>query len=62
MIAAFEAAEAAIGPVLDMAGISADPHYAARGAIVDVDGTPMQGLVAAALGDTGPPRLGRPWC
>ena len=46
VVAAFEAAEAAIGPVLDMADISHDPHYAARRAIVDVDGTPMQGLVA----------------
>ncbi|MGD9701620.1 MAG: CaiB/BaiF CoA transferase family protein [Acidimicrobiia bacterium] len=46
VLAAFEAAEAAIGPVLDMADISDDPHYAARGAIVDLDGTPMQGLVA----------------
>jgi len=47
VISSFEAAEAAIGPVMDMADISADPHYAARGAIVDIDGTPMQGLVAA---------------
>ena len=31
---------------LDMADIAGDPHYAARGTIVDVDGTPMQGLVA----------------
>ena len=46
VIAAFEAAEAAIGPVLDMADIAADPHYAARHAIVEVDGTPMQGLLA----------------
>ncbi len=46
VLAAFAAAEAAIGPVLDMAGISADPHFAAREAIVDVDGVPMQGLVA----------------
>jgi crotonobetainyl-CoA:carnitine CoA-transferase CaiB-like acyl-CoA transferase len=46
VIAAFEAAEAAIGPVLDMSEIAADPHYSARQAIVDVDGTPMQGLVA----------------
>ncbi|HSB87997.1 MAG TPA: CoA transferase [Ilumatobacteraceae bacterium] len=43
---AFTAAEAAIGPVMSMADIAADPHYAARGAIVDVEGTPMQGLVA----------------
>lgn len=46
VIAAFEAAEAAIGPVLDMAEISRDPHYASRDAIVDVGSTPMQGLVA----------------
>jgi len=46
VLAKFSAAEAAIGPVMDMADISADPHYAARDAIVDVDGTPMQGLLA----------------
>jgi crotonobetainyl-CoA:carnitine CoA-transferase CaiB-like acyl-CoA transferase len=46
VIEAFDAAEAAIGPVLDMAGIAADPHFRARGAIVEVDGVPMQGLVA----------------
>ena len=43
---AFTAAEAAIGPVMSMADIAADPHYAAREAIVEVDGTPMQGLIA----------------
>jgi crotonobetainyl-CoA:carnitine CoA-transferase CaiB-like acyl-CoA transferase len=42
----FTEAEAAIGPVMSMADIASDPHYAARGAIVDVDGTPMQGLIA----------------
>ena len=42
----FTEAEAAIGPVLDMADISVDPHYAARDAIVTLDGTPMQGLIA----------------
>ena len=42
----FTEAEAAIGPVMDMADISADEHYAAREAIVDVGGTPMQGLIA----------------
>jgi crotonobetainyl-CoA:carnitine CoA-transferase CaiB-like acyl-CoA transferase len=46
VVVAFEEAEAAIGPVLSMADISTDPHFAARKAIVDVDGTPMQGLVA----------------
>jgi crotonobetainyl-CoA:carnitine CoA-transferase CaiB-like acyl-CoA transferase len=43
---AFTAAEAAIGPVYDMADIADDPHYAARQAIADVGGTPMQGLIA----------------
>jgi crotonobetainyl-CoA:carnitine CoA-transferase CaiB-like acyl-CoA transferase len=46
VIEAFTAAEAAIGPVYDMADIAADPHFAARAAIADVDGTPMQGLIA----------------
>ena len=31
---------------MDMAAISADPHVAATGMIAEVDGTPMQGLVA----------------
>ena len=43
---AFEGADAAVAPVMTMADIAADPHYAARGAVVDVDGVPMQGLVA----------------
>lgn len=46
VIAEFDNAQAAIGPVMDMADIAADPHYAARQAIVDVGGTPMQGLIA----------------
>ena len=46
VIEAFTAAEAAIGPVMSMADIASDPHYAAREAIVEVDGTPMQGLIA----------------
>jgi crotonobetainyl-CoA:carnitine CoA-transferase CaiB-like acyl-CoA transferase len=46
VVDAFNAAEAAIGPVLDMADIAADPHYAARRAIVAVGDTPMQGLIA----------------
>ena len=50
MIAAFTAADAAIGPVLDMADIAVDPHYANRGAIEVVadefDGTPMQSVIA----------------
>jgi crotonobetainyl-CoA:carnitine CoA-transferase CaiB-like acyl-CoA transferase len=46
VVDAFRQAHAAIGPVLDMADIAADPHYRARGAIEPVDGTPMQGLIA----------------
>jgi crotonobetainyl-CoA:carnitine CoA-transferase CaiB-like acyl-CoA transferase len=46
VLAAFEAAEAAAAPVYDMADIAEDPHYRARGAIADVGGVPMQGLVA----------------
>jgi len=41
-----EAADVAAGPVLDMADIAADPHFAARNDIVHVEGTPMQGLIA----------------
>ena len=47
VIDAFTAAEAAVGPVMSMADIAVDPHYRERGAIATVDGTPMQGLVAA---------------
>jgi crotonobetainyl-CoA:carnitine CoA-transferase CaiB-like acyl-CoA transferase len=57
----FEAAHAAAAPVYDMAGLAADPHMVARGAVVDLDGSPMQGLVAR-LSET-PGRLrwaGRP--
>jgi crotonobetainyl-CoA:carnitine CoA-transferase CaiB-like acyl-CoA transferase len=46
VLAAFDEAEAAAAPIYDMADIARDPHYAARGAIVEVDGVPMQGLVA----------------
>jgi len=46
VLSAFEAAQAAIAPVMTMAEIARDPHYRARGAIADLDGVPMQGLVA----------------
>ncbi len=46
VIEAFTAAEAAIGPVYDMADIAVDPHYIAREAITTVGDTPMQGLIA----------------
>ena len=45
-LAIFERIEAAAGPVLDMSEIAADPHFAARHAIIDVEGTPMQALIA----------------
>jgi crotonobetainyl-CoA:carnitine CoA-transferase CaiB-like acyl-CoA transferase len=38
--------KAAAAPVLDMADIATDPHYAAREAMGEVDGVPMQGLIA----------------
>lgn len=46
VLAEFEAAHAAAAPVYDMADIAADPHYAARGTIVEVDGVTMPGLIA----------------
>lgn len=69
VLSEFEAAHAAAAPVYDMADIAVDPHYAARGSIVEVDGVPMQGLIARlsrtpgqirwpgpALGQHDPPR------
>jgi crotonobetainyl-CoA:carnitine CoA-transferase CaiB-like acyl-CoA transferase len=46
VIAEFERAEAAIGPVLDMADIATDPHFLSRETIVMVGDTPMQNLIA----------------
>lgn len=43
---AFGDAHAALAPVFTMADISDDPHYAARGSIVEVDGVAMPGLIA----------------
>ena len=61
VLAAFEAANAAAAPIFDMADIAADPHYAARGAVVEVDGVPMQGLVARLSATPGAIRwTGRP--
>jgi crotonobetainyl-CoA:carnitine CoA-transferase CaiB-like acyl-CoA transferase len=39
-------ADAAVGAVMDMADIAADPHVVARGIIELVDGTPMQTVIA----------------
>ena len=61
VLAAFEAAHAAAAPVFTMADIVADPHYRAREAVVDVDGVPMQGLVARLSATPGRIRwAGRP--
>lgn len=61
VLAAFEAAQAAAAPVYDMADIAKDPHYAARGTIVEVDGVAMQGLVARLSATPGAIRWpGRP--
>ncbi len=61
VLATFEAAQAAAAPVYDMAQLAADPHLQARGAVVDVDGTPMQGLVARLSATPGRLRwAGRP--
>lgn len=58
---AFEAAEAAAAPVYDMADIATDPHLAARGALVDVDGVRMQHLIARLSATPGAVRhAGRP--
>lgn len=46
VLAEFEAAHAAAAPVYDMADLVADPHVVARGSVVEVDGVPMQGVVA----------------
>jgi crotonobetainyl-CoA:carnitine CoA-transferase CaiB-like acyl-CoA transferase len=46
VLAAFDAAEAAIAPVYTMADVLADPHISEREAIVEVDGVRMQAPVA----------------
>ena len=46
VLAAFDAAHAAIAPVMTMQDIATDEHYRSRGAIVELDGVPMQGLIA----------------
>ena len=42
----FQEIEAAAGPILSMQDIETDPHYVARNAVINVEGTPMQGLIA----------------
>jgi crotonobetainyl-CoA:carnitine CoA-transferase CaiB-like acyl-CoA transferase len=61
VVSVLQSAEAAIGPVMDMADIAADPHYAAREAVTLVDGTPMQNLIARLSATPGALRwAGRP--
>ena len=61
VVAAFDAAEAAIAPVMTMADVAGDPHVRARGMVTEVDGTPMQGLIARLSATPGRLRwAGRP--
>ena len=61
VLARFDAAEAAVAPVLTMADIAEDPHYLARETVVEVDGVPMQGLIARLSATPGRIRhVGRP--
>lgn len=46
VLAAFEAADAAAALVFDLADLAGDPHVIARDVFCEVDGFPMQGLVA----------------
>lgn len=55
------AADVAAAPVYDMADIFVDEHFAARGAIAEVDGVPMQQLIARLSATPGAIRwAGRP--
>jgi crotonobetainyl-CoA:carnitine CoA-transferase CaiB-like acyl-CoA transferase len=61
VLAEFEAAQAAAAPVYTMAELAEDPHARARGMVVDVGGTPMQGLIAGLSATPGRLRwAGRP--
>ena len=61
VVTAFDDAHAAAAPVYDMAAVFADPQVRARGAIVEADGVPMQGMVARLSATPGSVRwAGRP--
>ena len=47
VVATLAQADAAVGPVFDMADIATDEHYSARQMIETVGTTPMQGLLAS---------------
>jgi len=59
-LAAFAEAEAATGPVYDIADIAADQHLQEREAIVRHDGILMQGLIAKLSRTPGTLRLPAP--
>lgn len=61
VLATFESVDAAAAPVYTMADIAADPHLRERGALVVVDGVPVQGPIARLSATPGEVRwLGRP--
>jgi crotonobetainyl-CoA:carnitine CoA-transferase CaiB-like acyl-CoA transferase len=54
-------ADVAAAPVLDMAELAADPHVRARETIIEVDGVPMQNVIARLSATPGAVRwAGRP--
>lgn len=61
VLGAFDAIEAAAAPVYEVPDLLRDPHVAARGSVVELDGTPMQGLIARLSATPGRLRhAGRP--
>jgi crotonobetainyl-CoA:carnitine CoA-transferase CaiB-like acyl-CoA transferase len=61
VLAILEREDVAAAPVHRMAELYADPHIQARGTIVELDGTPMQGLIARLSATPGVLRwAGRP--
>ena len=46
VLAQLERMDVAAAPVNNIGEVLADPHVRARGVMVDLDGTPMQGLIA----------------
>jgi crotonobetainyl-CoA:carnitine CoA-transferase CaiB-like acyl-CoA transferase len=59
-LAAFEEAEAPIGPVYGIADIVEDPHFRAREAVTRFDGVMMQGMIAKLSETPGSLRLPAP--
>ncbi len=57
VLAAFDAVEAAIGPVYSMHDLLADPHVIARAVFVEVDGVVMQGPAARLVRTPGEVRF-----